>query len=200
MAGRAYRSGIWGCLLGGAVIGLGSVVASEPRPYADGPPAGHTGGFGEPTCHQCHADRPINDVSARLRVAGVPTRYVPGTWYTITLGLRHAEMGRAGFQLAARYIDPGFAGTQAGTFRPVDDRVQIQLDSATSVQYVAHTQPGTSLSGTGEAIWTVQWLAPATAGTITIHVAANAANDDDSEFGDVIVAQRLFTRSTYREP
>jgi hypothetical protein len=36
-------------------------------------------------------------------------------------------------------------------------------------------------------VWAVEWTAPAQAlADVAIHVAANAANDDNSEFGDHI--------------
>src|SRR5690606_8758969 len=55
------------------------VAAAGVRlPYPDRPPPAHTGGFGEPTCQQCHFDAPLNDPGGALYVEGLPERYTPG--------------------------------------------------------------------------------------------------------------------------
>ncbi len=97
---------------------------------ADGPLTGMTGGFGEPTCHQCHFDQPIGDPMGRVAVSGVPPVYVPGARYAIKLALERPGVSRGGFQMAVRFASGPEAGRQAGLLRAVDDRVQVVSDPA----------------------------------------------------------------------
>ena len=152
------------------------------RFYRDGPPPAHTGGFGEPTCRACHADNHLNDPAGSLSITGVPAVYVPGDTLRLTVFLRRAGMRRAGFQLSARFPD----GRQAGAFRVTDSTATV-TGAATDVGYVHHTRAGSRLSRADTAQWTLEWTAPrGTNDAVEFHVAANAANDDNSEFGDFI--------------
>lgn len=58
--------------------------------YSDVPPPAHTGGFGEPTCGDCHDDNPVNADGGALRLEGVPQSYIPDGSYTIRILLRRA--------------------------------------------------------------------------------------------------------------
>ncbi|RMH68110.1 MAG: hypothetical protein D6685_02735 [Bacteroidetes bacterium] len=159
------------------LIGLG---------YADGPPPAHTGGFGEPTCLSCHFDGELNAPGGSLAVDGLPSTYTPGQAYPLAIRLSRPGVQRGGFQLSARFADADHAGRQAGRFTTPGDRVATDLQA--DVVYVRHTPAGTMpLQDTLR--WTFDWTAPeAAGGAIAIHVAANAANGDDSEFGDYIYA------------
>lgn len=158
---------------------------SGRAPYADGPPPAHTGGFGEPSCRACHFDNPLNEPSGSLTVSGMPDRFSPGDSYRITVALTRPGMQRAGFQLAIRYAAGARAGTPAGVLLAGDSRVAVAA-APSGVPYAQHTIVGATLAGTDSAEWTVEWRAPARAGTVSLHVAANAANGDQSEFGDHI--------------
>ena len=46
--------------------------------FREGPLPNMTGGFGEPSCHQCHLDNPIDAPGGRVTIAGVPPVYAPG--------------------------------------------------------------------------------------------------------------------------
>lgn len=157
-------------------------VSREPR-YAEHPPLGHTGGFGEPTCHACHFGGEVNGGEGTLAVKGLPPFVRPGHSYRIAVRLT-AEMKRAGFMLGVRTAD----GTQAGRLSPVDTvRAAVHRVDSTGVQYAHHTLAGTELRDPNRAVWRLRWTAPAAAGdSVVVHVAANAANDDASEFGDNI--------------
>ncbi len=93
------------------------------RPNADGPPIGHTGGFGEPTCQGCHLGNQLNAPGGMLGVEGIPAAYTPNERYRITLVLQSEDMGAAGFQAALRFSGGDHAGTQAGRLEPYDLRV-----------------------------------------------------------------------------
>lgn len=156
--------------------------------YVDGPPPAHTGGFGEPTCHACHFDGPIDDPVGGLALEDVPPAYEPGRRYAIRVVLTHPEMGRAGFEMAARFAEGADAGAPAGDLGAPDARVEVTRVEASGVPYAHHTEAGSALtSDNGAAEWTVEWTAPETADArVVFHAAANAANDDISEFGDHI--------------
>ncbi len=158
--------------------------------YADGPPPAHTGGFGEPSCSACHFDNPVNEPSGSLVVSGMPEQFTPGNSYRITVSLTRPEMQRAGFQLAVRYAAGARSGTVAGVVVPTDERATVAASTA-GVSYAQHTTAGTSLAGVDTARWTVQWTAPAQEAEVSLHVAANAANGDQSEFGDHIYLREL---------
>lgn len=148
--------------------------------FVDGPPAAHTGGFGEPTCHACHFDHRLDDPAGGVRLGGVPHRYVPGRAYTITITLHREGLRRGGFELAVRFAD----GRQAGSLRPLDERVA--LADSLGIRYARQTRAGTSPAAPDTARWRLEWVAPSGGSTVLFHVAANAADGDDSALGDFI--------------
>ncbi len=71
--------------------------------------------------------------------------------------------------------------------RSVDGSVEVIESKQHLVQYAQHTRAGAFTETPGVARWSIIWTAPSTGGTsVVFHVAANATNDDDSEFGDFI--------------
>lgn len=163
--------------------------------YPENPPPAHTGGFGEPSCHTCHFDGGVNEGDGRLILSGLAEGYDAGTSHTVEVLLAKEEMMRAGLQLSARYANGSNAGVQAGTFVMIDDRLTI--DTENNIQYVRHTKPGTNLSENGKARWAMRWDAPETfdrGDTVVFHLAANASNGDDSEFGDFIYLEEVMVK------
>ena len=161
------------------------VVAWEAS-YRDGPPPGFTGDFGEPTCVTCHMDAPVVADAPGLVLRGVPDRFEPGRTYLITVALHDEDLGAGGFQLTAR----SSGGNQAGSWRAKDARARVVYDSATNVAYAIHTVEGAEPVAPDSARWTLAWTAPDSSGdSVVFSAAANAANGDDSSFGD-----RIFTR------
>ena len=176
-----------------AFIAAGAVASPAlARRLIDRPPPAHTGGFGEPTCTVCHFDTEADDGRGTIELAGLPAMYVPGATYQLTLSLAHPELGIGGFQLSARHADGARQGTQAGSLRAVDARVDVTGTTDLPIQYARHTYDGTRLDSAGvkRIGWRIQWIAPADGGAVVFHVAANAANDDASPLGDFI-----YTRS-----
>jgi hypothetical protein len=160
------------------------LCASVFVPHPDFPPLAHTGGFGEPTCQQCHQGEALNAPGATLRLEGVPRPWRPGRAYRITVTLRRDSLTRAGFELAARFL-PG--GANAGVLLAYDSLLTaVDRDSTSGVSYAHHTRRGTEISG-ARARWTMLWTAPLSgSGDIAFNVAAVAANDDNSNLGDVV--------------
>lgn len=168
-------------LLAAAVVATTMrMVASHG--YAEGAPPGFSGGFKEDSCHACHFDAEPNAAPGRLSLEGVPARFARGERYTLTITLRRSGMQLAGFQLAARFRD---GGAQAGALAPGDaDRVGVETQ--TGVQYAGQQKAGTAVTADGTAIWTVMWTAPADGGPVLFHVAANAADGNETAGGDFV--------------
>lgn len=167
-----------------------SFAHAAVRAELDRPPPAHTGGFGEPTCHACHFETDVNAGSGSLTLAGLPLEYVGGATYTVTITLAQPGLGAGGFQLSARFAD----GTQAGTLaRPPHDSARVARTIDTDVEYIHHVYAGTRRSAPDTIRWRIRWTAPAAAGSIVFHVAANAADDDASPLGDMIYATSLRT-------
>lgn len=173
-----------------------SEAPSLPAPDNESPYPEHltgafTGGFGEQTCRSCHFDYDLNPGEGRLSVSGVPERITGGETLEIRILLEREELGRAGFQLSARYAD----GKQAGSFEVGDkDRMMFSNTTPDSLKYIQHSTSGSEPLREHETSWTVTWQAPRSlAGPVIFHIAANAANGDQSEFGDFIYTKEITT-------
>lgn len=167
--------------------------------FVDGPFPGHTGGFGEPTCHHCHFDNPLNEPAGSLALTGVPSSYTPGARYAFTVVLTRSELSRGGFQMAARFEGGPAAGKAAGLLKPSDARAQIVIDDPKQLSYLQHTAAGTLPEKPGTLRWAFDWVAPDTrSDPVVFHLAGNAANDDLSPLGDYIYT--LETRALPPKP
>jgi hypothetical protein len=177
------RRGPWRTLV---ALPLGVLAALAAGWNVAGPPPARTGGFGEASCHECHFDGPLNPEPGAVAIDGAPTSYEPGHIYPLRITVRDPLLKRAGFQLAARFAAGPGAGRQAGDLQIAEGVGTTTV--ADGVTYAHHVARGTVPELPGEHGWTVEWTAPADAagGDVVLHVAANAANDDDSEFGDQI--------------
>ena len=168
-----------------------SLVAAGRAAYDARPPLAHTGGFGEPSCRECHFDGPARPPEM-LSLGGVPEAYQPGSVYRLAVSITDTTARVGGFQLAARVEAGPHAGTQAGTLCALDARVAVVADTVTGVQYASHAG-ARSADSLG---WQLTWQAPAEdVGSVVFHVAANSANDDDSMLGDMIILRSFTTRS-----
>jgi len=185
MTRNSLRRVLW---VGLVAIGLGSALAA--RPFLDGPPPGTTGGFGEPTCAQCHYDVEQPDPNGTLQVEGFPDSWTSEKSYLLTIRLQRPEMGRGGFQLAIRFTN----GNQAGTLTPTDDRTATE--PLNGITYAYQTVLGVELQSANENTWQLEWRAPRTPSqTVILHAVGNAANNDDSQFGD-----HIYTHTATSEP
>jgi hypothetical protein len=152
--------------------------------YADGPPPGFSGGFEEGSCHACHFDKEPNAAGGRLTIEGVPTKFAAGERYTVTITLTRTGIKRGGFELAVRFKD---TRAQAGTLAPgpgEGERVGLRSDSG--VEYAGQKKAGSIVEGGDSLKWTVEWTAPSRGGPVIFHVAANAADGNESADGDFV--------------
>lgn len=196
-ARRAFLAAGALVLLSAAAPGGERGEASGERPrgghaYLDGPPPGHTGGFGEPTCVRCHFDAAVDPPEVRLEIRGFPDAFVPDSAYRLTLRLTAPELGRAGFELAVRCRREEDGGGQAGWLAAPDARAEVVKGGGeafrgdSTVLYARHTRQGSRPTAGDTAAWALAWTAPDGCPSAILHAVANAANGDDSEFGDRI--------------
>lgn len=158
--------------------------------YAAGPPPGYTGDFGEPNCTSCHMDADVIEDAPGLVLHGIPDAYEPGRTYPITITVHERGIGAAGFEISARTP----RNRQAGEWRPIDSRVKVAVDSASGITYAIHTAEGSRLAAPDTGRWHLEWKAPESSGdSVVFSAAANAANGDDSNFGDLIFTKRATT-------
>jgi hypothetical protein len=143
-----------------------------------------TGGFGEETCHSCHFDYDLNWKEGSLTVEGIPDRVKAGYEYEIQILVKREGLGKGGFQMSARYQD----GRQAGSFKVSENqRIMLTKKVPDSLQFIQHSEVGTEPSEDNHNTWKVLWKAPDfISDSIYINIASNAANGDQSEFGDWI--------------
>ena len=164
-----------------SIVALAAAVPGAAQLYRDGPPVHHTGGFGEPTCHACHFDGMFNSPEASAQVMNIPDAFATDSTYLITVVVSRADLGAAGFSISSRLGNSG----QAGSFHATDDRVAVE-SGPSGVQFAMHTLDSSDPVAADSNAWTLMWTAPSGADTVYFHLAANAANGDDSEFGDLI--------------
>jgi hypothetical protein len=181
-------------LAGFTPVRSASPLPGTARAEIERPLPAHTGGFGEPTCGECHIQADVNAGTGSLTLAGLPLEYVGGVTYTLTIALAQQGLAAGGFQLSSRFAD----GTQAGTLaHTMHDSARVAVTTAGEVQYIHHVYAGTRRSASDTAsdtiAWQIRWTAPVARGRIVFHVAANAADDDASPLGDMIYATSLST-------
>jgi len=142
------------------------------RAFPDGAPWGAANPAAEQNCASCHFDAdPVRD-SESLLIIGLPLKPAPGAIYELEIIFEDPGTVVAGFQLIVQ------AGNQqAGTFFSTEAEVEF-IGAA-----IRSTAP---IRSDGSVSWTVEWRAPTVIAPIVFYVAASAANDDGSPFGDTI--------------
>ena len=180
--------GITSTVMAATLVLTGVVAISAFNP--EGPPPGHTGGFGEPTCIICHQGSDLNSFGGRVTIEGLPNEYVQGGRYLLTVLLEAEETDLAGFQLAVRYGTGGEEGLNAGEIHPIDDRVSVSIGTK-GVQYAHQTRQGSSMSAPDSTSWSIQWIAPSTGNSVVFHVTANSGNGDNSPLSDLVYTADL---------
>lgn len=164
--------------------------------FKEGPYPNVTGGFGEPTCHLCHLDNPLNATGGSVALEGIPAQFTPGQRYPITVTISRPGLRRGGFEIGARFAGGRQKARQAGAWQLRDARAQLipgAVDKA--LTFVQHNLAGSRAAERGANTWTIEWTAPeGTHGPVQFNVAANASNNDDSPLGDYIYTKAV--RST----
>jgi hypothetical protein len=150
----------------------------------DGPPVRSSGGFGEPSCIDCHWGAEINDPSGAFFIEGLPPVYRPGEVYDLAVVLTRPTMAVGGFQMAARFLADS---TQAGTFEiPDSEAERVALVGEREVSYVQQRLAGMELVAPDTARWLVRWTAPERGSEVRFHASGNVGDGDDSQIGDYV--------------
>jgi len=163
---------------------LGSAAALPAPPITEGPPPGHTGGFGEPSCIACHTGTDENAFGGEVRLVGLPDRYAKGAEVLLTVVLTAEETEVAGFQVAARFSEGAARGRNAGAFAPIDDRTAVSDSSG--VSYIHQSKAGAATVNNSGSSWSFTWIMPEGGGPVALHIAANSGNGDNSPLGDLV--------------
>jgi len=190
---RSSRKQWWWLFL--ALLAIPCLVYAFDGIGNSGPPSEHTGGFGEPTCTECHLGTALNggpgSVTITVRDSGganVVSSYASSQTYQITVRVADPNQRKWGFELSARTQD----GQQAGNLIRGSDGFTQLLQTFNGIQYIAHSGAGTRAGLTGGADFVFSWTAPdASAGPVIFNAAGNAANNSLTELGDRIYSTSL---------
>jgi hypothetical protein len=152
---------------------VAAFTLNAARAFPDGAPWGAANPAAEQNCATCHFDfDPVRDSTA-LVIDGLPHSPAPGAQYELEIIFEDPETVVAGFQLIAQARDQ-----QAGTL----------VSSIADVEFIgAAIRSTATLASDAGFSWAVEWRAPEViTSPIVFYVAASAANDDGSPFGDTI--------------
>jgi len=185
------------------------LLSSGPPPSRTGAPA--TGGVqAESDCSGCHArldpqGNPLPNVNlpgGAVEILGLPTTYVPGQTYPVTVRLQSdstvADVGRKwGFELTAFRVSDGLgSGTFVVTAADLQTKTGLAGGPFASRTYVEHRSAGTRTGLAGPVTWDFQWQAPATSqGDVRFCVAGNAADGLGTPDNDNIYTSTVLVRS-----
>lgn len=166
--------------------------------YASGPDPRYTGAPGDQTCARsgCHMGTALNGGGGSVQLtSSAGQTYTPGQQQTFTMTITDSRARVYGFQMSAR-LDSNPSNGQAGTFTPGSQQIVIcdsgsirgasGCPSSRPVEFIEHSRPFSTNTVN------VTWTAPGSAaGTVTIYVAANAANGNGDDTGDHIYTTML---------
>lgn len=146
------------------------IVGVEALAYPNGAPWGAAQPTNPESCSSCHYDfEPIAD-SDQVLIDGLPERIKPGEPFTLRLTLTDRHARTSGFQLLVSSADDIAIDCDR-------ERVECIVNGARST--------ATQLLRDDKAVWELT-LTPTGSGPATLTIAASAANDDQSPFGDRI--------------
>ena len=149
----------------GALLPVAAAALPDGAPWAE---AGHPGG----ACTSCHFDSPPIENSPALSIADFEGPIRAGQTYPLTVHFRPDGAQLAGF-MGYFHDVKGPAGAIAAA-----DGLEAQEGAVRST--IAKDVADRS------AVWTFQWTAPEEPISVTLHLAAIAANDDASPLGDTV--------------
>lgn len=157
---------------------LGGLAAAVALAFPEGAPWGTADPEATETCSSCHYDYEPQRDSASLDIDGLPAEAVAGCEYALRVRFTAGDAAVSGFQLVA-----AGTGGPAGVFRSADDGVETIGAAARSTRPAARD---------GDFRWSLRWQAPGPDGQpVVLYLAASAANDDRSPFGDTIHYRRF---------
>ncbi|MBZ5727511.1 MAG: hypothetical protein LAP87_21250 [Acidobacteriia bacterium] len=180
--------------------------------HAGGPVVGKAGVPGELVCTICHsgsADSGPGSVRVTFTKGLV---YRPGVKQRLVVTVADPEQKRWGFELTARQAaNPKL---QAGVFQSLDGNTQVlcaderlmdrgegPCPGTMPLQYAGHTGAGSRLGRTGSTTFQLEWIPPVSdIGPVTIYVAGNAADGDNTPANDHIYTAQYTLVPAGRNP
>jgi len=145
----------------------------DARAFPDGAPWGAANPAIKQNCANCHFGAEPVLGSPALLIQGLPETLNPGETYDLEIKFEDPNIIIAGFQLIARTDN-----RDSGTFTATANDIEF---IGASIRSIAPKR------NPGRAVWSIHWRAPENIeGVIDFYVAASAANDDGSPFGDTI--------------
>jgi len=174
---------------------LAAVVTTCAFGHSYGPAPRVTGAPGDNVraCTACHAGGALNSGpgSVRILLQSGPV-YIPGVKQRIAVQAADPDQQRWGFELTAR-LNSDLEKGQAGDFTPVDNFTHVICEDnapkpcASGPSFIHHTTAGSRLGTRNGVSFQFDWTPPATnAGPVTFYVAANAANGNNANTGDLV--------------
>ncbi|MDX1405781.1 MAG: choice-of-anchor V domain-containing protein [Woeseiaceae bacterium] len=155
------------------VIAGAAFMMSAALAFPDGAPWGAANPATEQHCASCHFGSDAVYQSPALRIEGMPSTISAGKSYPLTIVFDDPQMATAGFQLIVHAVNG-----QGGRLSSTDPNTEFLGAAIRSI--------ATQKSGPG-AYWNVEWQAPPEwQSAIRFYLAATAANDDGSPFGDTV--------------
>jgi hypothetical protein len=139
------------------------------------------------SCIKCHDTYALNSGDGYMTAAGMPTEYVPGQTYPITITVADPGSMDWGYE----FVITDEAGSQAGLLVNPDSNSQIRTSNGR--EFGSHKNGG-HFEGVvnGPVSWTVDWVAPAAGtGRVALYTAGAAADDNDSDSRDYIYIYAL---------
>ncbi len=157
--------------------------------FSSGPPPNRNGLSGV-YCTACHRTNELNSGDGSVRIAGLPSGWVPGETYALQVIVSHPTAIRWGFQLSAT----GLNGDQAGELIPGSDGrtfVQTTAVNGKDVQFIEHNSLGSTIGSSNIFRFNYRTPADTNFGSIRFNVAGNAANGNGANTGDFIYATEV---------
>ena len=150
-----------------------AILCQPAQAFPDGAPWGAANPLAEENCSSCHFDGEAEHQSPALSVEGLPAAISADTLYELLVRFENPDGVVAGFQMIA-----GAGDDSAGQFSSETENTETAGSAIRSTVPVLTKGPVT---------WALQWHTPdVIETTITVYLAASAANDDRSAFGDNI--------------
>jgi len=154
-------------------LALLAPFAGSARAFPDGGPWGASNPSSEQTCATCHFEYEAVANSGAISIDGWPAELLPDETYDLVIRFDDRDAVVAGFQVVVES-----ACDEAGHFVRAPDDVEF-FGGAIRSRRPREMDNGVT--------WAVQWKAPSRICLpIVFHVAASAANNDGSPFGDII--------------
>lgn len=165
---------------------VGAGATNTASAFPDGAPWGSADPDAAENCATCHfSGDPVRNSNA-IEIDGWPDEVAVGEVYELVVKFAAQDAAIAGMQVLIRSGDE-----EAGAFVEVPANTESSGAKARTIEPESFEDNAVT--------WTLEWQAPATADVpVSMCIAASAANDDASAFGDTIHF-RCFRVSLARE-